>query len=62
MGNKPDYSEEYYKTDFKACMEIYKLQFERKRIKRSRPPLDLTPVGAKMSDTKTLAKESPAHK
>ena len=38
-----------------------KLQFERKSIERILPPLDSTPVGVKMSDTKKPATESTEH-
>ena len=44
-----------YKTDFETWMENSTLQFERKNIERSRPPLDLTPVCEKASDAKTPA-------
>ena len=62
MGKKSYYSEENYKTDFKIWMKNSKLQFERKKIERSLPPLDSTPAGAKMSDTKTPEMEYSARK
>ena len=55
MGKQSDYNEENYKTDFEICMEDSKLQLNHKNNVRSWPPLDLTPVGAKKSDTKTPA-------
>ena len=55
MGYKSDYSEENYKNDFEILMEDSKLQFERKNIERSQPPLDSTPFGGKTSDSKTPA-------
>ena len=58
MGDKSDYNKENYKTDSEIWMENSKLQFGRKNIERSRPPLDSTPVGAKISDAKTPATES----
>ena len=58
MGKKSYYSEENYKTDFKIWMKNSKLQFERKKIERSLPPLDLTPAGAKKLDEKTPATDS----
>ena len=62
MGNKSDYSEENYKTDSEIWMENSKLQVKCKNTEMSRPPLCQTPVGAKISDTKTPATYSPAHK
>ena len=43
-------------------MENFKLQFRRKNIERSRPPLDSTSIGAKISDTKTPETDSLARK
>ena len=57
-----DYRKENYKTDFEIWMENSKLQSKHKNIETSRPPLDLIPVGAKMSDAKTPATDSSAGK
>ena len=53
--------EEKQKNDFEIQMGNSKLQFERKSIERILPPLDSTPVGVKMSDTKKPATESTEH-
>ena len=62
VGDKSEYSEEKYKIDFEIWMEDFKLQFERRNIERSQPPLDYTPVGAETSDTNTPAMDSSAIK
>ena len=61
MGKKSDYSEENYKTDSEIWMENSKLQFKRKNTEMSRPPLYQTPVGEKISDTKTPGTDSSSH-
>ena len=57
VGAKSYYSEANYKTDFEIWRENHKLQFERKNIQRSQPPLESTPVGVKTPDPKIPAKE-----
>ena len=41
-------------------MESSKLQFKRENIERRQPPLDSTPVGAKIPDAKNPATDSSA--
>ena len=61
MGEKSDYSEENYKTHLEIWMENSNLQFERENIETIRPPLDLTDVGAKMSDGKKHQQRKSQH-
>ena len=43
-------------------MENSKLQFKRKNIERGKPTFDLTPVDAKLSETKPPPVDSPSGK
>ena len=59
MSAKSDYD---YETDFEIWRENQK--FEHQKNARSRPPLDLTPVGENFSNPKilTLTTDFPKHK
>ena len=57
-----DYKKANYKTNFKIWNKNSKLQSERKNIEIIQPPLDLIPVGAKLSDAKTPTTDSSTRK